>query len=66
MSKLPLPVSVAELESRYQNKTIAFETALTEQRPHGEINKLYQELKIIQQEINLAQLEEELRKNSGD
>jgi predicted nucleic acid-binding protein len=57
-------VSLDELKSRYHEKMQAFESAINEEKTQAEINHLYQELKIIQQELNLANLHEELKKSS--
>jgi hypothetical protein len=59
-SRLHNAVDLDELQSRYHEKTLAIETAIAVQKSHTEINQLYQELKNIQQEINLAVLKEEL------
>jgi hypothetical protein len=58
------PADLAELNSRYLEKKLAFETAISVHKPHSEINQLYQELKTIQQELNLALLQEELKKET--
>jgi hypothetical protein len=62
----PQPVvSLEELKSRCHDKTIALESAINNEKTQEEINHLYQELKIIQQQLNLAHLEEELKKTSA-
>jgi hypothetical protein len=58
-------VDPVELRSRFQEKSLAIETAIAVQKPHSEINELYQQLKIIQQELNLANLQEELSKGAS-
>jgi hypothetical protein len=64
MTSINAVVSLDELKSRCQDKTIALESAINNEKPQEEINQLYQELKIIQQQLNLAYLEEELKKTS--
>lgn len=54
-----------ELNAVYEQKMLGLESAINSGKPHSELNELYQDLKLIRQQINLKILEEELKKEEG-
>jgi hypothetical protein len=62
ISVIPSSVSLNELNAMYEKKMLLLESAINTGKPHSELNELYQDLKLIRQQINLRVIEEELKK----